>query len=512
LQAPVEIPENVDIDVGHYQTLLRNPNSLRENSEDICWSLKNEGELGRHNQVAPMLDVHEPGAGGMLARFAMASPNQEAPMRLASDRARFEIDFYPEIDESMHLNEGMGKTRDVLLHFHDDSLQAEEVMHDSNHLSYPGVVSAGRAAYRDAGFAEVHKTLEYQPNEYPMLEMKIEHLMSEGMEKVGRKMDTYLTATGWRDYGDAVAMRGRYPEQQVAQFVNNEEDYIYVAMIDAWRKGKAFGALGPARHLMDIDYMDYSSDPSRDGAVCPHSTNHTDGEVYPSHQWCQGLLYFYLATGDAEALRISKRIGDNLVWWVTGPRSAALRYSGRETAWPLLSLASLYQITHEQRYRDAGMRIVDDLISIHEEHGSLVWEHPPGSGVYSGYMLAMSFNGIWDMWAVTGEPRVLDLWKRITQPVIDRLQAPDSLGYIHFRNAHIRFADLTTLARWYDLTGEKRYIELGRSGLRLTLSGCPQPLLQDESYAAMGYRHFIFYLKKADEFDMINDDQVTLVW
>jgi hypothetical protein len=362
--------------------------------------------------------------------------------------------------------------------------------------------------YREMGFAEVENTLPQQLNKYPLLESKIDLLLSAPWAYDWPK------ATGWRDWGDEVGARGRCPELGIVQYINNEEDYLYCLMIDAWRTGKPVteAARRTARHLMDIDFIDHSSDPARDGATCPHSTGHTNGEVYPSHQWCQGLLYYYLATGDEEALRVSKRIGDNLVWWVGGPRRDALHYSGRESAWPLLGLAALYEVTHEEKYRDAGMAIIDELRQSENQHGHLAWEYPPGSGIYSPYMSLMVFNGIWDMWRATGDQSVLELWKRASGPVVERLGDPDNWGYLHFRNWPIKWADLTTLMRWYHLTGDKRYVELGRNGLRLVLAGCPQPLNQTQGFIAMGYRHFIFFLKLADEFGMIDDDRVTLVW
>jgi hypothetical protein len=177
-----------------------------------------------------------------------------------------------------------------------------------------------------------------------------------------------------------------------------------------------------------------------------------------------------------------------------------------------LSLAALVEVTHEKKYRDAGMKIVNGLHRRYQKHGQLAWEHPPGSGIWSGYMAAMSFNGIWDMWAVTGDKRVLEFWKNITGPVVESLSQPNNWGYIHFRNWPIKWADLTTLARWHYLTGDKKYVDLGKNGLRLVLSGCPQPLNQTQGFIAMGYRHFISYLKLADEFGMIDDDRCVLVW
>ena len=515
VQAVIDVPENVDLDTTDYQTQIRNHQSLRENPKDVCYSVAHKVDMAHYGACAPLIDLVEPGVGGLLFKFAMPEPDKEGPMHLSCDRNRFEIDFYPAEPKlthgtkdwgPMHLNEGMGKTRDVLFNFHDDSLGGRDRVYESANLSYPGVVGVQRDVYRQAKAGDVHLTLPPQRNKYPMLESKIDTLLS------AQQSYDWPHTNGWRDYGDEVGARGRAPEFGVVQYINNEEDYLHALMLDAWRNGQPFRGVAQARHLMDIDYIDYSSDPARDGADCAHSVDHTGGEAYPSHQWCQGLLYYYLATGDEEALRISKRIGDNLIWWCTGPRSDSLHYSGRESAWPLLSLAALYDVTHEDKYRDGGMVIINDLLRSEREHGHLAWEYPPGSGIYSGYMSLMVFNGIWDMWQATGDQSILELWKRASGPEVERLNKPDHWGYLHFRNWPIKWADLTTLARWYQLTGDKKYIDLGRNGLRMVLAGCPQPLNQTQGFIAMGYRHFIFFLKLADEFGMIDDDRCVLVW
>lgn len=509
-QYALECPERVDIDVQNLHTLIRDGTSLRENDEDICYSINEQNpdkaRGGDRRKCSPLIDLHEPGKGGMLFRFTAPDPNAESPMSLSSERNGFEIDFFPEGEEIFHLGEGMGKTRDVLFNFHDDSLATMELIHESANLSYPGVTSPGAQFYRNAQFADVHRTLVPQRNKYPLLESKIDML------RAAMHGNMWPVASGWKHHGDEVGGRGRLHMRGIYQYINNEEDYLYCCMLDAWRYGHPFGALAMARHIMDIDYIDFSEDPARDGATCPHSEDHVIGEVYASHQWCQGLLYFYLATGDEEALRISKRIGDCLCWWITGPRKNALRSTGRETAWPLLSLSALYEATHEKRYRDAALSVVDELIRVQEERGSVVWEHPMGSGIYSDYMLAMTFNGIWDVWAATKEERVLQLWKDITGPVVDELDNPDGWGYVHFRNWHIKCADLTVLVRWYELTGDERYIRLGKNGLRLILAGCPGKSNQSQGFFAMWYRHIILFLKYADEFGMIDDDHCTLVW
>lgn len=513
--APLDVAENVDIDIEDYETRIRNEASLREDQDDICFSLKHRLQPGTNCACAPLLDLHEPGAGGMLMKIQIPDPNGEAPMRLASEGDRFAIDFFPVQREPYHLNEGMGKTRDILLHFHDDSLGTMDLVHSSDTLSYPGVVGVPHEVYRAARFADVHRTLVRQPNKYPLLEKKIDFMKCPGdiQNKQAIKANPLLgQCRGWRDFGDYVGLRGHMPEHGVRQYYNNEEDYIYCAMIDAWRTGRPYDARDNVRHLMDIDYIDFSTDPARDGAVCPHSTNHTDGEVYLSHQWCQGLLYFYLATGDEEALRIARRIGDALIWFITGPRSFCLTGSGRESAWPLLSLSALYEVTGEEKYRDAGMVIVNGMLDTVEKHGHMVWEYPLGSGILTSYMLFMTFNGVWDLYAATGDEKILKLYKILSEPVLKELESPHSFGYVHFRNAHLMMPDLTVLVRWYEMTGDEKFVRLGRNGLRMVLAAAPEPLIQSDSNYAMLYRHMILFLKLADEHGMIDDDHVTLVW
>lgn len=534
MQRIVECPERVDLDTDAWlvnvskadrfrypatemelawsgpATRIRNGDSLRERDEEVCYSIfernPSKSIAGDRRACAPLIDLHEPTVGGMLVKFAMPNPELEYPLHLGSELNRFEVDFFPAWSQMHHFGEGMGKTRDVLFNFHNDSLSAMDVVHESNNLTYPGAVSPGAEAYRRSCFADVHRMMPFQPNKYPLLESKIDLL------RMTQHGYLWPLAWGWKHYGDEFGARGNLQQRNVWQFINNEEDYLWCCMMDAWRRGAAFDDLPGARHLMDIDCIDYSADPRRNGATCPHAEQHTNGEVYTSHQWCQGLLYFYLATGDEEALRISKRIGDCLVWWITGPMSYALRFSGRETAWPLLSLAALYEVTHEERYREAALRVIDDLIGIYKEHGQLVWEYPAGSGIFSEYMLSMAFNGIWDVWAATGEERVLQLWKDITRPAIERLERPDDWGYVIFRNWQIKVADLTVLVRWYELTGDPKYIHLGRNGLRLVLAACPQLDSQFKGIFAMWYRHVILYLKYADEFGLIDDNHCTLVW
>jgi len=506
LQTELEVPENVDLDIDTAYCLLRNKRSLRQDPNDAAWSIVNDvgGLHGHWTQCEPMIDLYDPAKGGMT--FSVQEPILNGPLRLASDDTCFTIEVFPAGPEPYQFNQGMGKTRDIQFSFHAPELSAKEALDCAGLISWPGVVGAPREWYRTCKVAGIDRTLRPQLNKYILLESKIETMLD------APHSISWPRPSGWRDYGDEVGDRGRMMEFGVHQFINNEEDYLFALMLDAWRTGKPYKGAPVARHLMDIDYIDFSTDPARDGADCAHSINHTGGEVYPSHQWCEGLLHFYLATGDNEALRIAKRIGDNLCWWINGPLRPALFFSGRESTWPLLSLCALYDYTREQKYLDAALSVVNELRERYAKFGTAMWEYPPGSGKMIEYMLPMTFNGLWEMARVTGDPELLEFWKTLSKPIVDQLERPDDIGYVHFRNWPIKWADLTLLDHWYELTGDEKYVHLGRNGVRITLVASPDKDQMFQGFIAMGYRHFIFFLKLADEFGMIDDDKVTYVW
>jgi len=501
MQKFINVPENVDIDIEtevlHGGPILRNWTSLRQDADSAAWSALQKGHW---SSCSPIIDLHDPEVGGMC--FSVQNAGENAPVRLASDRQAFTIDVFPAKKEFHHFNQGMGKTRDIQLSFQSPDVSAKDAIESAGLLSWPGVAGAPAEWYRKCKVASIHRTLRPQRNRYLLLEMKIETLLRAEVN------DIWPRTHGWRDYGDEIFPR----LYDFSQFGNNEEDYIYAQMLDAWRKGQPYAAAPQARHLMDIDYIDFSTEPQRDGGDCPHGEGHTDGEVYPSHQWCEGLMHFYLATGDPEALRISKRIGDNLCYWINGPYRPAMFFTSREAGWPLQSLACLYDYTREKKYIDAALSVINELCSRFEEHGPAMYEYPAGSGHFIAYNNPWLYDGLWEVYRVTGDQKTLGLWKALTKPVLDSLEDPDSSGYIHFRNQGINWPDLTVLDHWYELTGDERYVRLGKNGLKLFMTGSPDKSSMYQAFIAMGYRHFIFFLKLADEFGMIDDEKVTFVW
>jgi hypothetical protein len=132
LQVPLEVPENIDIDVGERECAIRNSASLREDPDDVCWTLLQGTDITTNRNCTALLDFHQPGRGGLLIKFAEPNPVLEAPMRLGGDNGSFEVDLFPSAAECYHFNEGMGKTRHLLFYTHDDSLTTADLFHDSD--------------------------------------------------------------------------------------------------------------------------------------------------------------------------------------------------------------------------------------------------------------------------------------------------------------------------------------------------------------------------------------------
>lgn len=142
---------------------------------------------------------------------------------------------------------------------------------------------------------------------------------------------------------------------------NHEYDFIANALKEYARTGRTelFKlASAAAEHMMYTDFVPFSADPWIEGGVPAHCSYHTTGSAYPSHMWVEGLLLYYLMTGDSYALHVSMRVGDFFLKYIH-ERFQVIEGTGREMGWTLVALAALYDLTHEDRYLDGVKVIVD---------------------------------------------------------------------------------------------------------------------------------------------------------
>lgn len=133
----------------------------------------------------------------------------------------------------------------------------------------------------------------------------------------------------------------------------------------------------------------------------------------------QGMLDDYLLTGDPEALRAVRGLGEaflrSLPVLAAGPRPA-LRATERNLAWPLMSLASYYAVDGRPELRDTLGELVGLAAAWQAESKSGAFEHslhsadpdecgrgPRGA---SPFMTSLLVDALMDVWLLTRDPRV----------------------------------------------------------------------------------------------------------
>jgi len=113
-----------------------------------------------------------------------------------------------------------------------------------------------------------------------------------------------------------------------------------------------------AEHMMYTDHVAVSNDKWKEGGICHHCIDHTNGSAYPSHMWAEGLTLYYQLTGDRYALTVAKRVGDFYLKYIN-ERFQVLLGTGREYGWSMVALGAIYDLTREKRYLD-GIKIATD--------------------------------------------------------------------------------------------------------------------------------------------------------
>ena len=166
---------------------------------------------------------------------------------------------------------------------------------------------------------------------------------------------------------------------------NNEYDPSYCAYTEFLRGGDprwARLAAEAARHLADVDTVNFSSDASEIGGQSMHMPGHVGGYLppyfrskmggtksIPSHTWVEGPLLHYLLTGD-------KAVYESLLWtrdWLLQRRFFDYYdfSNAREAGWHLIHLCALAHSLDDQDCLNAARIIVERVLQRQEAEGRL---------------------------------------------------------------------------------------------------------------------------------------------
>jgi len=215
--------------------------------------------------------------------------------------------------------------------------------------------------------------------------------------------DRYRIAAGLFDYGDSpqagysmqYAVAGHVPRDAAAApelrlaaaepstiphpaltltqsltpvWANNEYDAIYALALESLRTrnpGLLRKLRAVARHQLEVDFVHYSDHWQHHRGTPCHTYDHTAcSTAYPSHQWTQGLYYYYCLTGDDDVPEVVRAICDFNLAYLKRPEVRHQHTFSRELGWAVMAFVFGFELTGEVRYREAAAAAIRELMAI----------------------------------------------------------------------------------------------------------------------------------------------------
>jgi len=445
----LEVPENVEIvssavaDIDNYRqnakgpgvshpcaggnVFLRNVDSLHEDWNAYPFHMRpGQGSGFRADiQVAGVRTVLPivgwKGKGYTLVT-AFEHWRQLHPKSIALDESLAVYSIWPEWSTPMEIVRGVSKSHIIFLTGEPRDLDMDDVLDHAGRwehgYSEPVDISFDPTWPAHCEVLDCHHVLRYQPDKYPLLENLIEPVPSAG--NPSRHSYDRQAATGMFHFGCIV-------NDDATSCSNNEDDrvvffplqhFLRTGQTYAWDYGKE-----AARHYMEVDFCEWSTDPRQNGGLIPHTGQHFFGCVYCSHQWAEGILTYYYLSGDERARNVVVSVGNNHCYWIyNAPHIVSC--DGREAGMPLVNLAAAYRLTGDEKYVAAAKQLCE--IFFHRwtrEFGEFKYPSPQGSPgrphkLITGYGDWSSFAGLYRMWEVTGEEEFKELAVKLLRVAI----------------------------------------------------------------------------------------------
>ncbi len=449
LHRDVEIAENIEVvassvgDIDNYaagfrgatathpcaggSVFLRNMDSLHENWSEYPFHMRpGQGSGFRADlQITSMRQV-EPVLGWKQTGFTLVTTfehfRQLHPKSVAVDENVLTYSIWPEWSLPMQIVQGVSKSHILWITGERRALAMDDVLDKLARWEYgyvePVDVSFDPAWPVYCQVLDCQHLLKYQPGKYPLLENLIEPVPAAG--NPGRHTYDRQPATGMFHFADIV-------NPDATSCANNEDDinvffplqhFLRTGHTYAWDYGKE-----AARHYMEVDFCEWSTDPRQRGGLIPHTGNHFIGNVYPSHQWAEGILAYYYLTGDERARNVVLRVGDNHVWWAFN-KTELMCCDGREAGMPLVNLAAAYRLRRDAKYIKAAKHIIKNFfLKWEKKYGVFKYPYPQGTAkrprkLITGYGDWSSFAGLYRLWEVTGDDSFRKLGVRLLKSAI----------------------------------------------------------------------------------------------
>ncbi len=375
------------------------------------------------------------------------SPN-EVPMSF--ERATTE----PDAGMVGNFAQGITKTTEMILSFHDGDKQAEDIRKTMNYILDPPVAHAGAEWYSNSG---VYGTFAGADNSIQELERSMKY-----------KFQWMLFNQNWEpwygmfDYGD---IKNYFFNYTWFQWANNEPAQDFQWWVNFMRTGDSEiynMARASSRHTMDVDNTHwprprkYRGDTNRSldwfeseqqpeaspyvGIGRRHAAQQWTSKL-SAHVWIQGWLASYYLDGYHRGLDVARLTGDYYLGRIFGEHGL----TGRRLYLSVWNLAELYDATKEKQYLEELDDRVDRLLKMQRQQG--------GRAVIDRYGYSQNYvsHGLLKYLQMFDRP---DIERALVQNGRSLFQTPpidhDFESYL---------SSIHPLIVAYDITGKDQYFE-----------------------------------------------------
>lgn len=397
--------------------------------------------------------------GGVCATVYQA--HQNFPKAVAADKEGIVLKLIPEGSGPVCMQSGMAVSQQIRLYFHGADEELKEVNHQSILYQMPDRPVVEPIVYKMSGiYTDVFVDKDEQDFdvEAALIATGDNHTRSYGMMNWGDSPDANYTAQG-RGKGSIV-------------WTNNEYDFPHACMLQYVRTGiRRFldYCIVAGTHQRDIDICHYSKDELKLGGQWAHTNGHSiNGSVVCSHQWVEGLLDCYHATGDERFFEAAVGIGENVLkllntpgYQKTGGKSA------RETGWALRTLTALYSETHDERWTIKAECIIEQFKEWADMYdGCWLAPYIDNVAIRVPFMISVAVGSLMRYYREFPRTDIKTMIISAVDDLVDNCIL--DTGYFFYKELpSLARTDsnplvLEALAIAYELTQDKRYLKAGR--------------------------------------------------
>lgn len=393
--------------------------------------------------------------GGVCGTVYQAFQNYPKAVRALS--TGIELLLVPESDNPVIMQSGMAREQRFQLYFHSSDEPLSEINNRSIIYQMPDRPILPSKIYENAGvMPDIFIHAKDFDTECALIQCGDSHARGYGMMNWGDTPDMNYTAQG-RGHGRLI-------------WTNNEYDFPHACMLMFARSGiRRFldYCLVTANHQIDVDVCHYSTDPLLRDGQWEHTEGHTVcGKIECSHEWVEGILDCYHATGDERYYETAIGIGENILRLLDTPKyEKEGSFSARETGWALRSLTALYVETHDRKWLAKSDWIVNQFKEWAQTYGGWLAPYTDNTVIRVPFMISVAVGSLMRYYRAIPREDIRTMILDAVDDMIENCLLENGLFYYKELPSLSRLGNnpliLEALAIAYELSGNKRYLQAG---------------------------------------------------